>query len=31
MQKHGVARFIQSHIKADVGDARGIIGPNEKH
>ena len=31
MQKHGVARFVQSYIKADMGDACGIIGPNEKH
>lgn len=31
MQKHGVARFVQTYIEADVGDARGIIGPNEKH
>lgn len=31
MQKHGVTRFVQSYIKADMGDARGIIGPNEKY
>ena len=31
MQKHGVARFVQSHIEANVGDTRGIVGPNEKH
>ena len=31
MQKHGVTRFVQSHIEADMGDACGIIGPNEKH
>ena len=31
MQKHGVARFVQPYIKANMGDARGVIGPNEKH
>ena len=31
MQKHGVARFILSNIEANMGDACGIIGPNEKH
>ena len=31
MQKHGVARIVQPHIEADVGDARGVISPNEKH
>ena len=31
VQKHGVARIVQPHIEADVGDARGVISPNEKH
>ncbi len=31
MQEHGVARFVQTHIEANMGDARGIIGPNEKY
>lgn len=31
VQKHGVAHIVQPHIEADVGDARGVISPNEKH
>lgn len=31
VQKHGVARFVQPYIEADMGDARGIVGPNEKY